>query len=165
MNMKIVYGGIICMVLLLFVAGCTQPATTQPAATPVPTAEPTTAAPTVEATTEPTKMTTPGPVQTLPVNWGVEVQVANNGEAIDPQIITTFRGGKGMNVIPQIDIQVTRSDGVVETGKMTQPLFVGKTVSLKGTTSNNDRAEVWAITPQGDRVKIFDAYIPFRSYN
>jgi hypothetical protein len=44
-------------------------------------------------------------------------------------------------------------------------LAVGQTLELPGTTSNEDRAEVWAWTPQGDRVKIYDAYIPFRSYN
>jgi hypothetical protein len=163
MKLKLIYGGIICLVLLLVVAGCTQPAA--PAATPAPTAVQTTVPAAVETTAALVKSSTPGPTQTLPAIWGIEVQVASNGEAIDPQVITTFRGGKGLNVIPEIDITLTRSDGIVETGKMTQPLFIGKTVSLAGTSSNNDRAEVWAVTPQGDRVKIFDGYIPFRSYN
>ncbi|MFA5221113.1 MAG: hypothetical protein WC391_02360 [Methanoregula sp.] len=161
MKLKLIYGGIICLVLLLVVAGCSQPATT--VATPVPTAMETTAQPTAE-TTAAQISSTPGPTQTLPSVWGVEIQVRNNGEAIDPQVITEVRGGKGMNLITQIDITLTRSDGIVETGKMNQPLFVGKTVSLAGTTSNKDRAEVWAYTPQGDRIKIFDDYIPFRSY-
>jgi len=77
----------------------------------------------------------------------------------------TVRGGKGMNVIPQINFKVTRSDGVVEEDKMTQPLSVGKTVSLPGTTSNNDRAEIWVNTLDGQLVKIYDAYVPFRSYH
>ena len=121
--------------------------------------------PTPTPTPTPTVMPTPEPTQVLPDIWSIDIQVASNGEVINPQIITTFLGGKGMNVIPLIEIQVTRADGVVETGRMTQPLFVGKEVSLKSTTTNNDRAEVWATTPQGDRVKIFDAYIPFRSYD
>jgi len=156
----------LCAVLVL-ATGCTQPAAqpvvTTTAATPVQTA----AVATTVATLVPTTLasTTPGPTQTLQSVWAVDVQVASNGEAINPQIIMTFRGGKGMIVIPQINLKVTRSDGVVEEAKMTQPLSIGKTVSLPGTTSNNDRAEVSVYTPDGQFVKIFDAYIPFRSYN
>jgi len=154
----------LCTILAL-AAGCSQPAA-PPVATPAPTTiqtTETTAAPTTVVTTP--ASVTPGPTQTLPEIWSIEVQVAGNGEAINPQLITTLRGGKGMNVIPEIDVKVTRSDGVVESDKMVQPLFVGKTISLAGTTSNNDRVEVWAITPNGDKVKIFDNYVSFRSYN
>ena len=70
-----------------------------------------------------------------------------------------------MNVIPEIDITLTRSDGTVESDKMVQPLYIGKTVSLAGSTGNKDRAEVWVYTTQGDKVKIIDQYVPFRSYN
>ena len=152
-----------CLVLAL-VAGCSQPAT--PAATPAPTTVATTEA-TVAPTSAPTTSSdslTPGGVETLPEIWSIEVQVGGNGEAIDPQIITTLRGGKGMNVIPEIDVKVTRSDGVVETDRMVQPLSVGKSITLAGTTQNKDRAEVWAITPNGDKVKIFDNYVSFRSF-
>jgi len=160
--MRLIFGSVIFVVLLLFAAGCTQPA--QPAATPAPTEVSTTLPPTTIPPTA-TQVSTPGPTQKLPDIWSIDVQVASNGEAINPQIITTFRGGKGQNVIPLIEIQVTRSDGIVENGKMTQPLVIGQEVRLAGTAKNNDRAEVWATTPQGERVKIFDAYIPFRSYN
>jgi ABC-type transport system substrate-binding protein len=156
----------LCMVLAL-VAGCSQPAAPT-AATPAPTAVQTTeatAAPTTVAPATTAASLTPGPTQTLSEIWSIEVQVASNGEAINPQVITTLRGGKGMNVVPEIDVKITRSDGVVETDRMVQPLYVGKTITLAGTSSNNDRAEVWAITPNGEKVKIYDAYIPFRSYN
>jgi hypothetical protein len=154
----------LCMVLAL-AAGCSQPST--PVTTPSPTTIPTTETTVAQASIAPTTPVslTPGPTQTLPEIWSIEVQVAGNGEAIDPQLITTLRGGKGMNVVPEIDVKVTRSDGIVENDKMVQPLFVGKTVSLGGTTSNNDRVEVWAITPNGDKVKVFDNYVSFRSYN
>lgn len=156
----------LCMVLAL-AAGCSQPAA--PAATQAPTAVPiqtteTTIAPTSAAPTTPVSVT-PGPTQTLPEIWSIEVQVQSNGEAINPQVTTTLRGGKGMNVVPEIDVRITRSDGVVEDDKMVQPLYIGKTITLAGTTSNNDRAEVWAITPNSEKVKIYDSYIPFRSYN
>ena len=166
MNMKMILGGIICLVLLLVVAGCTQP--TAPQATPLPTPE-TTAVPVATTTAVPTTFVpaTPGPTQTLQPNWAVQVQVNSNGKAIDPEVVFTFNGGMGMNLIPEIDVQVTRSDGTVETGKFVQGdnMTIGQTISLPGTTGNNDRAEVWVDTPNGDRVKIYDQYVPFRSYN
>jgi hypothetical protein len=166
MNTK--FGGIFFSVLLLLLltAGCTQPAS-QPA-TPVPTpAE--TAAP-ATPTVNPTSVSdTPGPTQTLPEIWNIDVQVTGNGEAIDPQIVTTIRGGKGLNFILQIDVQVTRPDGKVETGtiKRQTTYRVGDSVSLPVTSQmgNVNRVEVWATTPQGDKVKIFDDYVPFRTYN
>jgi ABC-type transport system substrate-binding protein len=167
MNMKVIFGGIALLVLLLIVAGCTQSATQQ--TTPAPTAAPTTEVPVTTAAATAVLTTfvpvTPGPTETLPSAQAVDVQVASNGESINPQVILTFRGGKGMNVIPEIDITLTRSDGTVESDKMVQPLYIGKTVSLAGSTGNKDRAEVWVYTTQGDKVKIIDQYVPFRSYN
>lgn len=155
-----------CLVLVL-AAGCTQPTTTT-----VTTTAPTTPVDTTAETAEPTAIPTitedsltPGPTQALPEIWSMEVQVESNGEAINPQITTTLRGGKGMNVIPQIDVKITRSDGVVETGQLVQPLHIGQTIVLAGTTKNTDRAEVWVTTPTSEKVKVYDSYIPFRSYN
>ena len=163
--MKFIFGCIAFLMLLLLVAGCTQPAA--PQATPVPTTAPTTAEPVTTTTVVPTTIVpaTPGPTDTIQSNWAVTVQVQSNGQAINPQVIYTFNGGMGMNLIPEIDVMLIRSDGTVEIGNMTQPLSIGQTVSLPGTTGNNDRAEVWVITPQGDRVKIVDMYVPFRSYH
>jgi len=166
MNMKILFGGIAFLMLLLLVAGCTQ--TTSQQATPAPTTDVATEVPTAAATTAVSTtvtIATPGPTQTVASNWAVDVQVASNGQAIDPQVVLTFRGGKGMNVIPEIDLMLYKADGTVESDKMVQPLYVGKTVNLKGSTGNKDRAEVWVVTPQGDRVKVIDQYVPFRSYN
>jgi glucose/arabinose dehydrogenase len=152
----------LCMVLAL-AAGCTQPATPPPVATPAPTTVETTATP--APTPIPTKLSlTPGPTQALPDMWSLDVQVASNGEAIDPQIITSCQGGKGLNFIQQIDVRVTRSDGVVENGIIAKPLYKGKSVSLRSTTEYRDRAEVWATTQQGEKVKIFDDYVCFRCY-
>ena len=164
MNTRWVFSLFVVLVLLLVAAGCTQPAT--PPATPVPTAvETATATPAPIATT--VASSTPGPVQTLPDAWTIEVQVASNGEAVDPQITVSCMGGKGLNVVPQLNVKVTRSDGVVETASITKPLYKGKSVSLRSTTAPGyvDRTEVWAINPQGDSVKIYDAYVPFRTYN
>ena len=129
--------------------------------------------PTPIQTPNPTPVTTtltlltPLPTQTLPDALNIKVQVASNGEAVDPQIITTVIGGNGLSIISQLDVKVTRSDGVVETGVITMPLYKGKSVSLPSTTKPGyvDRTEVWATTPQGEKVKIYDAYVPFRTYN
>ncbi len=161
-NARSVTGLLLVLLALLFAAGCTQ---TPPPATPTPTA--------VVSTTEvptplPTTLSlTPGPTQTLPEVWALEIQVQSNGVSIDPLITVSVQGGKGLNFIQQVDVRVTRSDGVVETDSILKPLYKGKEVSLRSTTAPGyqDRAEIWAITPQGERVKIFDDYVPFRTYN
>jgi hypothetical protein len=165
MNTRWVFSLFFVLVLLLVAAGCTQ--TAAPPATPAPTAVETIATATPAPVTTTLASLTPGPTQTLPEAWGIEVQVASNGESVDPQITVTCMGGKGLNVVPQLDVKVTRSDGVVETESITKPLYKGKSVSLRSTTKPGyvDRTEVWAINPQGDKVKIYDAYVPFRSYN
>ena len=104
--------GLLCIVLVL-AAGCTQPATppVTPTPTPVVTTSPATPTPTPTSVSS-----TPGPTQTLPEMWSLEVEVRSNQLSIDPQIITTVRGGKGLNFILQVDVRVTRSDGIVENG-------------------------------------------------
>lgn len=153
---------VLCTVLVL-AAGCTQ---TAPPVTPTPSPTATTAAATPTASSTPASLT-PGPTQTLPENWNIEIQVQSNNFAPDPKISATVRGGKGLNFIQRIDFRVTRSDGIVENGVIPKPLKVGDSVELSSTTAPGyaDRAEVWATTPQGDKVKIFDAYVPFRTYN
>jgi len=156
---------VLCTVLVL-AAGCTQPE--KPVVTPVATAVETMATP--APTAIPTTISlTPGPTQTLPDMWSLDVQVAGNGEAIDPQIITTIRGGKGLNFILKVDVKVTRADGKVETGSIPRQTTyrVGDSVSLPVTSQmgNVNRVEVTATDPQGNPVKIFDDYVPFRTYN
>ena len=166
MNTRWVFPLLFVLTLLLLAAGCNQ--TAAPPATPAPTAVETiaTATPAPVVTTT-VASSTPGPVQTLPDAWSIEVQVAGNGEAINPEITVSCMGGKGLNVVPQLDVKVTRADGVVKTDSITKPLYKGKSVSLPITSAMGkvNRVEVWAITPQGDKVKIFDDYVPFRTYN
>jgi hypothetical protein len=154
----------IMLVLVLLVSGCTQQPVT-PDATTAPTQTETIATPVLTSTPTVTS-STPGPTQTLPDEWSIEIQVQSNGLSYDPKIITTVRGGKGLNFIQQIDVKVTGSDGVVVTGEMKKPLYVGQEIALRSTNSmlNKDREEVWATDPQGNRVKIYDAYVPFRQY-
>jgi len=160
MTLRQLLGPALLLVLVLAVAGCTQPVPIPGPSTPTPTV-----AVTPAATTTLPDSATPEPTGALPSYWSVNVQAMSNGQAINPQIIISFRGGMGMNLIPQILLKVTRSDGVVETGEMDQPFSIGQSVTFAATTGYQDRAEAWAITPQGDAVKILDQYIPFRSYN
>lgn len=164
MNTRSVTGGFLILLSLLFIAGCLQ---TTPPATPAPTEIVTT---TIEVPTPvPTTLvsSTPGPTQQLPDIWSLEVQAYGNGEAIDPKIIVSCQGGKGLNFIQQIDIKVTRPDGIVETAVISKPLYKGKEVSLPITSQmgNVNRVEIWALTPEGNQVKIFDDYVPFRTYH
>ncbi|MFZ1896625.1 hypothetical protein [Methanoregula sp.] len=158
MTLRLILGTAFLLALLLAVAGCTQ-------VIPLPPVLPATSSPTPVPTTLPADSVTPEPTGTLPSYWSVNVQAQSNGQAINPQIIITFRGGQGTSLIPRILLKVTRSDGVVETGEMDQPFSIGRSVTFAATTGYQDRAEAWAITPQGDAVKILDQYVPFRSYN
>ncbi len=160
MTLRWLLGPALLLVLVLVVAGCTQPVPLPVPSTPTPTV-----AVTPAATTTLPDSATPEPTGSLPSYWSVNVQAQSNGQAINPQITITFRGGMGQSLIPRIELKVTRSDGVVETGEMDQPLTIGQSVTFAATTGYQDRAEAWAITPQGDAVKILDQYVPFRSYN
>jgi hypothetical protein len=162
MNARSVFSGFLILLFLLITAGCTQ---TPPPVTPTPTVE--TLATEVPTPVPTTLSLTPGPTQMLPDIWSLDVQVQGNGEAINPLIIVSCQGGKGLNFIQQLDVKVTRPDGVVENSVISKPLYKGKEVSLPITSQmgNVNRVEVWATTPQGDKVKIFDDYVPFRTYN
>jgi hypothetical protein len=162
MNARSVFSGLLILLFLLITAGCMQ---TTPPVTPAPTVE--TLATTVPTPVPTTLSLTPGPTQALPEIWSLDVQVQSNGEAINPLIIVSCQGGKGLNFIQQLDVKVTRPDGVVENSVIGKPLYKGKEVSLPITSQMGvvNRVEVWATTPQGEKVKIFDDYVPFRSYH
>jgi hypothetical protein len=162
MNSRSVISLFLVLIFLLIAEGCTQ--ATLPVK-PTPTVQ--TIVTKAPASVPTTLSLTPGPTQTLPEVWALEVQAYGNGEAINPQIIVSCQGGKGLNFIQQIDINVTRPDGVVVTDVISKPLYKGKEVSLPITSQmgNVNRVEIWATTPQGDKVKIFDDYVPFRTYN
>ena len=165
MNARPIFCIFLVLLILSITAGCTQP---KQEVTPTQTAVETIA--TETPTQLPTTLSlTPGPTQTLPENWNLDVQVQGNGEAIDPQIITSIRGGKGLNFITMVDVRVTRPDGKVETGSIprqgTYRVDDNITLPVTSQMGNVNRVEVWATTPQGDKVKIFDDYVPFRTYN
>jgi hypothetical protein len=161
-KIRVICSALMLCVVLVLAAGCTQSEKTTGTPTPTMVVPSVAATPSASSTAV---TSTPGSTQTLPAAWDIEIQVQSNGYAPDPQIITTVRGGQGLTFIQQIDVKITRTDGIVETGIIPKPLKVGDFVSLSGTDKNHDRAEVWATDPQGTRVKIFDDYVPFRTYN
>ena len=153
----------ITVVLFAFMAGCTQPSPGQ--GTPVPTTMPATV-PTTPAATVPTSVPTTaasfleGP---LPPQYSVDVQVDRSTVATKPIITVTFRGGKGINFGHSMDAVVSRSDGQVVTGSLAKPQ-VNSQLELEG-TRGTDRVEVFINLITGDRYRVYDQALPFRSYN
>ena len=149
----------------LFASGCTQPSP-QPVATTVTTVVPTTVTTqvTTPATVSPTTAE-PEPVRTLPSSYAIAVDVASNGQSINPLIVATYRGGMGANYVYSIDMQVTRGDGTTETKTITRPLRVGDTIAIRSTGGNTDSAQVWVTLQNGERYKVFDQLVPFRQFH
>ncbi|MCU0631499.1 MAG: hypothetical protein MUC66_00800 [Methanolinea sp.] len=156
---------VLCMFagLLVLGAGCTQPSSGP--ATQVPTPVPTTAQPTIPPTVA-TPVVTPtlgyieGP---LPAQYMVDVQVVRNTVAITPTIIATYRGGKGTNFVYSMDVMVTRSDGQVISKSLERPQ-VNSILEVEG-TRGTDRVEVFINLVNGERYRIYDQSLAFRSYN
>ena len=107
--------GLVLVVALMLAAGCTQnPAS--PAVTQTPVSNPTltqaqpenTATPVIPATGG---LGTPGPTETLPVNYMLEFQVQGNGNTANPYMAVTLMGGNGLNFDSRVDVTMTRPDG------------------------------------------------------
>ncbi|OPX67650.1 MAG: hypothetical protein A4E37_01307 [Methanoregulaceae archaeon PtaB.Bin056] len=163
--MKAFVFAVLCMFagLLVLGAGCTQPSSGP--STPVPTPVATTPQPTTTPTVA-TPVATPtlgyidGP---MPTQYVVDVQVDRNTVAISPGIIATYRGGKGTNFVYSMDVTVTRSDGQVITKSIERPQVNSK-VEIEG-TRGTDRVEVFINLVNGERYRIYDQSLAFRTYN
>ena len=112
MTLRLILGTAFLLALLLAVAGCTQ-------VIPLPPVLPATSSPTPVPTTLPADSVTPEPTGTLPSYWSVNVQAQSNGQAINPQIVITFRGGQGMSLIPRILLKVTGRTALLRPGRWT----------------------------------------------
>jgi hypothetical protein len=154
---------LIILAALLLTAGCMQtsapPVTTQ---TTIPT---TVTTPLPAGTTAAITTKVPEPVRTLPDNYAVAVDVASNGLSINPKIIMTYRGGKGTNFVYQVEAQVTRGDGMVESGSLRQPLRVGDAIELGASGGNTDSVQVWITLQNGEKYKVYDEIVPFRQFH
>ena len=165
--MKAIAVFVICAFVGLMVlgAGCTQPATgpQTSAQTPTPTTSP--AEPTGQQT-----VTTPAVTPTLgyiagpiPSQYEVIVEVDRNRVATNPLLTATFRGGKGINFISTMEVVVSRSDGQV-ISKIQEKPQVNSKVEIMG-TQGTDRVEIFVTLVNGERYRIYDQSLAFRSYN
>jgi len=163
MKIKAIIAIIFTLSVVLIVAGCTQAPQQTQAATVTPTIPAT--VPATPVSTSPVKVavttSTPGIVQTLPEEYAVEVQVASNGVSVDPKMITTFRGGRGINFITLVEVVNTRGDGITENAVKSHP-NVGDTIELTSSGGDNDRISVYVTVSNGQRYLIFDQVVSFK---
>ena len=161
MDTKTILLILILLCSFLLVAGCTQTQSQVPATAPTTTTTPlpATLKPTVSTTVVVTK--TPEILQTLPDTYAVDVQVASNGVSVDPKIIVTFRGGRGINFVTQVESVITRPDGTTETEIMNHPQ-VGDYVELKSSGGDNDLVSVYITISNGQKYLVYNQVIPFK---
>lgn len=82
-------------------------------------------------------------------------------------IPVTFDGGMGMSAVTKIDVQLTRSDGSVQTASIGTKK--GDEVELSGTRGSGseqgqaDRVEVWVTMNTGQKYKVADVLREYRS--
>ncbi len=158
---KLILLSAVLIAALVAATGCTgSPATTTPAAT-------TGSAPAVtlvQQTSVAAALTT-GPVDTMPDNLAVTVDVGQ--KEYTGKIPVTFQGGKGQSSTSKVRALLTRVDGT------TQESFIGTNkgdmVELDGTRGTAglegqiDRVEVWVSLNNGKTYKIVDVLREYRS--
>jgi hypothetical protein len=143
------------LAVLVACTGCTQE---QKQITPAPpTPEPTATPQVIPAPVS----YVPGPTDVIPPAYNIQIQVDRNQVSIHPDILVTFRGGTGISFISSLEVKVTRSDGLVETGFLPMP-NIGDKITIEGTTGS-DRVEVFAHMKNGEVYKIYDELLPFRN--
>ncbi len=103
-------------------------------------------------TTEPTDVVSPG--------QNVIIEVSRGTLSFNPVITVVFRGGTGINLLSTLDVQVTKSDGTVETAHLDAPQ-IGDSIEVVGSTGK-DRVQVWAVMKDGNTYKIYDQVLEFR---
>jgi len=156
MNYRMPLAIVITLLTLALIAGCAAP---PQATTPVPTTPATTPAQTAAQTSPPVGSLVPGPIQTLPAEKSVGFDVVR--DQILPTITVSFRGGKGQAQVRDIDVRVTRSDGMVSSQKLGHN--VGDSVTFDG-TKGKDRVEITVTFITNDQYKVLDALYDYYSH-
>ncbi len=129
-------------------------------------AEGTTTSPTPPLTPPPTTVTAapvstePSPTDAVPPAYKVEVQVQKNTIATNPNITVSYRDGVGAYLVVSMEVEVVRSDGIVETKTVGNP-DQSTNVILAGTTGT-DRVIVYVTYANGVTYKIYDNIAPFQ---
>jgi len=151
MNYPFLLTAVLGLFLCALSAGCISP--TQDGITPV-AITPTPAPVSMSASTV-TVVSTPVPVETLPEEQYVSLELSK--ERPDSSIHLIYNGGKGEIAVQSIMMRVTRSDGQVTEEYMDngsrQPQR-GDELVMEG-TRGNDRAEVF-VTSAGRTYKVID---------
>jgi hypothetical protein len=102
----------------------------------------------------------PGPTQTLPVNQVLYVTVDKDSVSGEVTVIAT---GPSRNVVDDIEILLTRSDGLQQTGHITPSQKVDE-VTIPG-TRGTDRIEVTVRFYSGATYKVIDKLLEIRSHS
>ncbi len=93
----------------------------------------------------------PVPTDIVPPNTEVTVQVTKSPITQDISVI--FSGGAGQNVLKELEIRVSRSDGQVQTTNLVPRQQSEATISG---SKGDDRVEVFAVYYSGQKYRIFD---------
>ena len=158
MHYKLTISGLILLCMLLALAGCTG--TQNSASTPAPT---TSAVAAPSSVAVPSSVVTtggdlvPSPTDSIiaanKVNVNVEKDYLGN-------VIVTFQGGSGLQLVNKIDATLNRADGKVKTTDV--GISVDDTATLEG-TKNTDRVIVYVSMKDGKRYKIVDSLMPYKA--
>jgi hypothetical protein len=136
------------LALVLFSSGCTSTGKIDPSAIPG-----------LGAPSQTVSPLQPQPVDIMPSDQAVEVQV-NPKDTSYATVTSIFAGGKGQNMVRDIQVKLTRSDGGVLTGSL-KPEKLSE-VTLQG-TRETDRIEVRVSMLDGRTYKIVDQAVPFKN--
>ncbi len=90
----------------------------------------------------------------------VTVQVQKNTISTNPDITVSYRDGVGAYLVLSMEVEVVRSDGIVESQSVESP-DQSTNVVLAGTTGT-DRVIVYVTYANGATYKIYDAIAPFQ---
>lgn len=146
----------------LLMAGCTSSTTEDTKITPVPTTPAATLPPTPEETAapEPTQEKIEEPsifdgTVTQPSDE-LRVSVSAQKDPVYNQITVVFDGGKGQQLLRDITVRVTTSDGTVT--ELPLDVLRGSEVEFTG-TKGNDRVQVAVDYKNGESYLIFDRIV------
>ncbi|MDD1718907.1 MAG: hypothetical protein LUQ25_02490 [Methanoregulaceae archaeon] len=155
---RIIAIGFSAIVVLVLLSGCTGTAPQAGQPTTGPTTGPTGIPTTIQALS-----TQPSPTDAVPAAYLVEVQVQKNTIATTPDIMVSYRDGVGAYLVVSMEVEVVRSDGIVEMQTVATP-DQSTNVVLAGTTGT-DRVIVYVTYANGATYKIYDNIAPFQSLN
>jgi hypothetical protein len=101
----------------------------------------------------------------LPPDYRLDFQVQGNGNTATPEISVTLSGGNGINLDPQFEATLYRSDGIVKTQVMKQPFKMSEPMIFPSTSSNYNRIVINVTAPTFGVVTVRDEYVPFKNIN